>query len=56
MTETLTCGVCGERVSLDSDHHVVTDEITRMRDRDEQDEFVLHDRCATAVFEGWWSP
>jgi len=56
MVETLPCAVCGHRVSLDEDHRTVTDEKKRMRDRDEQDEYVLHDRCAEAVFEGWRTP
>ncbi|MUV57209.1 hypothetical protein SAMN04487947_0422 [Halogeometricum rufum] len=56
MVDSLTCAVCGGSVPLDEDHHYVTDEKKRMHDRDEQDEFVLHDRCARATFEGWWSP
>ncbi len=56
MPESLPCAVCGERVALDEDHRRVTDEKRRMRDRDEQDDYVLHDRCAEAVFGGWWSP
>jgi len=56
MPESLTCAVCGHSVALDEDHHYVTDEMKRMRDRDEQDEFVLHDLCADAIFEGWYRP
>jgi len=56
MRESLTCAVCGRSVALDQDHRKVTDEKKRTRDRDEQTDYVLHDRCATAVFEGWWSP
>lgn len=54
--ESLTCAVCGGSVALDEDHRVVRDEKKRTQDRNEQDEFILHDRCANAVFEGWWSP
>lgn len=56
MVESLTCAVCGGSVPLDQDHTYVTVEKNRMHDRDEQDEFVLHGRCAHAAFEGWRSP
>lgn len=56
MVESLTCAVCGHSVALDEDHRRVTDEKKRMRDRDEQDEYVLHLRCADAIFEGWSRP
>ena len=56
MVESLPCAVCRRPVPLDEDHRQVTDEKKRMRDRDEQDEYVLHDDCARAVFEGWRTP
>jgi len=54
--ESVICAVCGQQVALDEDHRVVTDEAKRMRDRDKQEDYVLHLRCADAVFEGWCSP
>lgn len=56
MVESLTCAVCGGSVPLDEDHRRVTDEKKRTRDRDEQDDYYLHDRCANAVFDGWRTP
>jgi predicted nucleic acid-binding Zn ribbon protein len=56
MPESLICAVCGHPVPLDQDHRVVTDEKKRMRDRNEQDDYVVHDRCANAIFDGWKTP
>lgn len=56
MVESLACAICGGPVALDSDHRYVTVEKKRMRDRNEQDEYILHDLCARAVFDGWRTP
>ena len=54
--DSATCAVCGRSVPLDGDHAKVTVETVRMRDRNEMDDYVLHDLCALAVFEGWSTP
>lgn len=56
MVESLPCAICGHNVPLDMDHRVVRDEKKRTDDRDRQDDYVLHDRCADAVFDGWSTP
>jgi len=50
------CGVCGRSVAPDTDHVRVEVEKKRMDDRDDQDEYYLHQRCAMTVFGGWESP
>jgi len=56
MTESLPCAVCGYPVPLDMDHRRVTDKKVSTRDRDDQDDYYLHERCADAVFDGWRTP
>jgi hypothetical protein len=54
--DSVTCAVCGGSVPLDQDHARVNVETVRTRDRNDVDDYVLHDLCALAVFEGWSSP
>jgi hypothetical protein len=54
--ESLPCAVCGFSVPLDEDHTRVQVDKKRMRDRDDRDDYVIHDSCARSVFEGWTSP
>lgn len=56
MVESLPCAICGYSVPLDEDHDYVTVEHKRMRDRDQQEEYILHTRCSRAVFEGYRTP
>ncbi len=56
MTESLTCAVCGFSVPLDEDHTVVKVHKKRTDDRDDRDDYVVHDRCARSFFEGWSRP
>lgn len=50
---TLICAVCGRNVEPDTAHAVVEVTHKRMRDRDELDEYYLHERCAQNVFGSW---
>lgn len=51
-----TCAVCGQKVYPDTDHTVVNIEHKRIDDRNEPEEYYLHERCALNVFGGWESP
>lgn len=56
MTESLPCAVCGHSVPLDMDYVTVLATTKRIRDRDEQDDYVLHEECARSALEGWSTP
>lgn len=43
-------------VAPDDDHVEVTVEHKRIRDRDNVDEYFLHNRCALNVMGGWEKP
>jgi hypothetical protein len=54
--ETVCCAVCRQTVPLDSDHVEITAEITRIRDRDDRDDYVLHTECWHSISDGWMTP
>jgi hypothetical protein len=51
-----TCAVCGRSVAPDTDHVVVEAETKRMRDRNEVDNYYLHERCAMNALGSWEKP
>lgn len=55
MIDSVTCGVCGVSVDPGGDHVRVEATRVRIRDRDELDEFVLHERCYDLVVSGGWT-
>ena len=56
MTNSYTCGICGEHVYLDDDHVEVDVEKVWFEDRNQQDSYLLHVDCAIATFDGWRCP
>jgi len=50
------CAVCGRTVDPSSDHSKVDVETVRMDDRNEQDQYFLHEECAYRVLGGWEEP
>jgi hypothetical protein len=47
-----TCPVCGHDVEPDGTHAEVSVNM-EVAEQPEDDEYVLHRRCASAVFGGW---
>lgn len=50
------CAVCERGVDPSTDHVVLEAEWKHINDRDELDEYYLHDRCAMRVIGGWREP
>ncbi len=50
------CAVCRRQVAPDQDHVRIEVETVRTRDRNEQDSYVMHARCADSVLSGWGRP
>lgn len=51
-----TCAVCGLSIDPAGDHVRVDVEHVRRADRNGLDDYYLHERCASAVFDGWRPP
>lgn len=47
------CAVCGRDVAPDTDHVEVVVQHRRMEDRDEEETYYLHDRCAWNTLGSW---
>lgn len=56
MTYHPTCAVCGRSVDPSTDHAAVEVEHGRRDDRNDRDEYYLHDRCAYNVLGQWEEP
>jgi hypothetical protein len=54
--DSVYCGICRRKVSLDEDHVRVDAEIVRTRDRDEADDYIVHTDCWRSLTEGWMTP
>lgn len=52
----VTCAVCGRSVDPDSEYAEIEVLQKRRRDRDELDEFFMHERCAANVLGSWERP
>lgn len=50
------CAVCHDRFETDRDHVQVVAETVRTHDRNEDDMFVFHTDCWSAVSGGWMEP
>ena len=50
------CAVCHRSVDPSVDHAVVELEYKHANDRNELQDYYLHERCARAVLGGWCKP
>jgi hypothetical protein len=50
------CAVCGRGMEPDTDHVEVEVTHKRLEDRDEIEEYSLHDRCAWNTIDSWEEP
>lgn len=53
---TLHCAICGNRFQPDTDHVWIKAEKKRIDDRDELDEYAMHQHCWRRLTEGWMQP
>lgn len=50
------CAVCGATIDPGNDHVKIDKERIRIGDRNEQDQYFLHGRCAQRVIGNWERP
>lgn len=56
MTYQPPCAHCGESVAPDVDHVRVNAAWIHLEDRDDREDYYLHQECAFEVFDDWDQP
>ncbi|MDS0242721.1 MULTISPECIES: hypothetical protein [Haloferax] len=56
MTYYPTCAVCRMEVDPSEDYVSVEAEYRFTADRNDVDDYYLHQRCAMSIFDGWGEP
>lgn len=50
------CAICREHVAPEESHVQIEAHHQRPRDRDERDDYLVHDDCWRSISEGWMKP